>query len=122
MTDIRALVVNTSVGRNGTSQAPAELRATPDGALYTAELGLSTGIEGRTFAAHMGQITTPLTTAVTTALSNTTPHAWVRVPDGTVIIPIYARITFEGSGATTQGEISIWIAQNDIGNGTSSAA
>ena len=99
-----------------------ELRMTPDGALYRADLGLSVGLEGRIFGMNAGLVTTPLTTAATSVIANTIPHAWVRVPDGTVIVPLYAKITIESSGATTQGEAAILIAQNDIGNGTSSAA
>lgn len=121
MSDLRALIQNLSVGRHGSSAAPNSLRMTPDGALYTAPYPLSAAVEGNVFGMNAGTVTTPLSTAATTALANTTPHAWVRVPDGTVIIPLYASITVETSGITTQGEASIVIAQNDIGNGTSSA-
>ena len=120
MTDLNALVNNTSVSRTGLGWT--SLRATPDGALYTTDVGGSLGIEGRIFAANMGLVTTPLATAATTAIVNTTPHAWIRVPDGTAIVPLYARIVVESQSITTQGEISLLIAQNDIGNGTSSAA
>ena len=121
MSDLRALIQNVSVGRKGSSDHPSPLRMTPDGALYTAAYPLSAAVEGNVFGMNAGTVTTPLSTAATTAIVNTTPHAWVRVPDGTVIIPLYASVTIETSGITTQGELSIVIAQNDIGNGTSSA-
>lgn len=79
-------------------------------------------VEGRIFGAHMGQTTTPLATAATTALGLTIPHAWIRVPNGTVIIPLQASLTLETVGATTQGEASLVVAANDVGDGTSSAA
>ena len=120
MTNLNALVNNTSVSRTGLGWT--NLRSTPDGALYTRDIGGSLGVEGRIFAANMGLVTTALATAATTAIVNTTPHAWIRVPDGTAIVPLYARIVVESQSITTQGEISLLIAQNDIGNGTSSAA
>lgn len=120
MTDLKALTRNTSVDRIPTGWV--NLRNTPDGALFTAPQGLGVGFEGRIFGANMGLVTTPLTTAATTAIGNTIPHAWIRVPDGTAIIPLYAKLTIEGSGITTQGEAEMLIAQNDIGNGTSTAA
>ena len=120
MTDLNALVNNTSVSRTGLGWT--SLRATPDGALYTRDMGGSLAVEGRIFAPNMGRVTTPLATAATTAIVDTPPHAWIRVPDGTAIVPLYARIVVESASITTQGEISLLIAQNDIGNGTSSAA
>ena len=120
MTDLKAFTRNTSVDRVPTGWT--NLRSSPDGALYRVDYGFSLGVEGRTFAANMGVVTTPLATAATTAIVNTTPHAWIRVPDGTAIIPLYAKVVVESHSITTQGEISVLIAQNDIGNGTSTAA
>ena len=119
MSDLRAISV---ISPSRPTSGLADLRMTPDGALYTVKHGLSVGIEGRVFGAYAGSITTPLTTAATTAIVNTTPHLWVRVPEGTAIIPLSCKLTIESSGITTQGEASILIAQNDIGSGTSTAA
>ena len=119
MSDLRAISV---LSPSRPTSGLADLRMTPDGALYTADYGLSVGIEGRIFGCNAGGVTTPLTTAVTTAIVDATPHLWVRVPDGTVIIPLSCKLTIESSGITTQGEASILIAQNDIGSGTSTAA
>ena len=121
MSDIRAWVQNQSVGRAGTGTFGG-LRMTPDGALYVADLNLSAAIEGRLFGANMGSVTTPAATAATTAITNTIASAWVRVPDGTAIVPVYARVVVESNGITTQGEASILIAQNDIGAGSGAAA
>ena len=117
MSDLRAFVQNVSVGR-ATSGDPALLRMTPDGALYTADVLLAAAIEGRVFAFNSGVVTTPAATAATTAITNTIASSWVRVPDGTAIVPIYAGLVVESAGATTQGEISLLIAQNDIGSGS----
>lgn len=84
-----------------------------------AEFGFSAN--GQLFGCHFGTVTTPLTTAATTAIVAQQPQAWVRVPDGTLIVPVGCNIVVEATGATTQGEISIAIAQNDVGNGTSAA-
>lgn len=74
--------------------------------------------QGRIFSANMGTVTTPLTFLVTAA---NRPDAWVRVPAGTAILPIKCNVVLE-SAAGTVTEIDVRIAQNDIGNGTSSAA
>lgn len=120
MSDTRLYVKNTSVGRAGPSTWVGA-HATPDGAAYVAPWALSLGLEGKLFGAHFGTVTTPLATPATTAIAAQRPQAWVRVPDGTLIVPLNVEITVETAGATTQGEISIAMTQNDIGNGTSSA-
>lgn len=101
---------------------PRDARVLRGGEVVTAAYVEALSFEGRVFAAHMGQVTTPLVTAATTALALSTPHAWIRVPSGTTIIPVYARIVIETTGATTQGEAAVIVANNDVGNGTSSAA
>ena len=73
---------------------------------------------GYGFVANMGSVTTPLTFLITGA---NRPDAWLRVPDGRAIMPIFVGVTLE-SMAGTVTEIDLRIAQNDIGNGTSSAA
>lgn len=120
MSDIRAYVKNRSVGRAGTGTL-AGVRMTPDGALYVADIALSAGLEGRTFGCHWGTVTTPLATAATTAITAQRPMAWLRVPDGTLVVPLDLELVVESAGLTTQGEISVAISQNDVGNGTSSA-
>jgi len=120
VSDIRGFIQNLSVGRGG-SGTIAGLRMAPDGALYTADAFLSACIEGRAFGCHFGTLTTPLGTAATTAITTLRPQAWLRVPDGTLIIPVCAEIVVESTGITTQGEISVATMQVDCGNGTSAA-
>lgn len=79
------------------------------------------GADGRLFGCHFGTVTTPLVTAATTAITARQPQAWLRIPNGTLIIPTAVQITVEVTGATTQGEISLCSTTNDVGNGTSAA-
>ena len=89
-----------------------------DGSISVATFKQRMAAAGRLFTANMGSVTTPLTFLVTAA---NRPDAWVRVPSGTAIMPVYAGVTLE-SAAGTVTEIDVRIAQNDIGNGTSTAA
>lgn len=73
---------------------------------------------GYGFAANMGTVTTPLTFLVTAA---NRPDAWLRVPATRAIFPLFVGVTLEAMAGTAT-EIDIRTAQNDIGNGTSSAA
>lgn len=79
------------------------------------------GLEGRLFGCHFGTVTTPLATPATTAITAARPQAWLRIPNGTLIIPTSVHLIIEAAGATTQGEVSICSTTNDVGNGTSSA-
>lgn len=68
--------------------------------------------------ANCGSVTTPLT-FLTTAANR--PDAWLRVPAGRAIMPVLVQVVLETStGSAT--EIDVRMCQNDIGNGTSSAA
>ena len=95
-----------------------QLRGSRDGALFVADWYDAHAMEGRVFSANMGGVTTPLTFLITLA---NRPDAWIRVPDGTMILPLSAHVVLEDY-AGTDTEIDMRIAQNDIGNGTSSAA
>ena len=95
-----------------------QARGTRDGALFTASWYDAHALEGRLFSANMGSVTTPLTFLITLA---NRPDAWIRVPDGTMIIPLSVTVALEAYTGTNT-EIDIRTAQNDIGNGTSSAA
>lgn len=93
-------------------------RAIRDGSLVTVPLYDALAMEGRIFTANMGSVTTPLTFLVTAA---NRPDAWIRVPSGTAILPISISIALEAFAGTVT-EIDVRVAENDIGNGTSSAA
>lgn len=95
-----------------------QIRGTRDGAIFTADWYEAHALEGRVFGANMGAVTTPITFLVTAA---NRPDAWIRVPDGTMILPLSINIVLEDF-AGTDTEMDVRIAQNDIGNGTSSAA
>ena len=101
-----------------TEGAQLQLRVARDGALFTAGWYDAHAMEGRLFGATMGSVTTPLTFLITAA---NRPDAWIRVPDGTMILPVSVGVVLEDF-AGTDTEIDLRIAQNDIGNGTSSAA
>ncbi len=79
-------------------------------------------VAGKMFVANFGSVTTPLATAATTAITARRPMAWIRVPAETGIIPVRTTIVVESAGATTQGEISVCQASNDVGDGTSTAS
>lgn len=119
MSDIKGLPKVKSPARNtADSDTMTLLRCTRDGTLFTADYFESLAMQGRIFSANMGTVTTPLTFLITAA---NRPDAWIRVPSGTAILPIKATVVLE-SAAGTVTEIDVRIAQNDIGNGTSSAA
>lgn len=77
----------------------------------------SLGVEGRLFVANRGTITTPivLTSATITDLR---PDIVVRVPSGTLIIPLKIEVYLETTGAGNH-EIMARGCANDVGNGTS---
>ena len=98
--------------------AQLQARGTRDGAMFVADWYEAMALEGRIFGANFGGVTTPLTFLITAA---NRPDMWVRCPDGTMILPLVETITLEAF-AGTDTEIDIRLAQNDIGNGTSTAA
>lgn len=98
--------------------AQLQARGTRDGALFVADWYEAHALEGRIFGANFGSVTTPLTFLVTAA---NRPDMWVRVLDGTMILPLVETVALEAF-AGTDTEIDIRLAQNDIGNGTSTAA
>src|SRR3990167_8088060 len=93
-------------------------RALRDGTLVTADYFEVLSQEGRVFCANNGSATTPLTFLIVGA---NRPDAWLRVPSGTTCLPILCRVTYEAAAGTVT-EAMLRLAQNDIGNGTSTAA
>lgn len=98
--------------------APAELQGLREGSISSVDFLQRLIIAGRGYVANMGSVTTPLTFLATAA---NRPDAWVRVPTGTTIFPLRVTVALE-SMAGTVTEIDVRMAQNDIGNGSSSAA
>lgn len=121
MPNIRGYVSAKTPQRHTADGGYLGLRMLREGSISVADFLMACSIEGRIVSSNVGSVTTPVATAATTAITAQRPMHWVRVPDGTVIIPVYASIVVESQGATTQGEISMEVAQNDVGNGTSTA-
>lgn len=113
------------VGYSRTSARPAAtegnlvpLRAWRDGTLSTADLIDIYAAEGRLFIANFGTVATQLTFLAQAA---NRPDFWVRVPTGTVCVPVSLDLVL-GAMAGTVTTIDVRHCANDIGNGTSSAA
>ena len=118
---MRAYVGAKTPGRHTADGSQLGIRALREGSISVADFLVGAGYEGRIFGVNAGSVGTPIASAATTAIAAQRPMAWVRVPDGTLIIPLYASIVVESTGATTQGEIAMATSQNDVGNGTSTA-
>lgn len=73
---------------------------------------------GRVFLANFGTVATQLTFLAQAA---NRPDFWIRVPSGTCVIPLFCHVAL-GAQAGTVTTMSLRHCQNDIGNGTSSAA
>ncbi len=93
-------------------------REARDGSLIQMPWKTAAGLAGRIFTANMGSVVTALTFLITGA---NRPDAWIRVPAGTLIVPLKVGIAFN-SMAGTVTMVDVRSAQNDIGNGTSTAA
>lgn len=89
-----------------------------DGSISVVDFKQRMAAAGRLMTATMGSVTTPLTFLATAA---NRPDAWVRVPAGTAIMPVYLNIALETSAGTAT-EIDSRVCANDSANGTSSAA
>ena len=109
---------NTNTFLPGPNASRRALEITRDGALFTAGFTLKAALMGRVFHVNVGTVTTPVT-FLTTAANR--PVWVIRVPSGTSILPVKIEHVLEAAAGTAT-ELDIRIAQNDIGNGTSSAA
>ena len=118
--DMRVKVGSASVRRVADGNwAPA--RAARDGTLYTADWIQACIIEGKGHTAGIGLLSAgeALQNAVITTLR---PVLWVRVPTDTTILPIFAGVQIEDTGATNAFELALGASTIDVGNGTSVAA
>jgi hypothetical protein len=120
VSELKVKVQQSNVGRAADGSWPA-LRGTRDGAAFSADWIQALILEGRGFGAGIGLLSAgeALPAAAITTLR---PQLWVRVPNGTAIIPFYAAVQVEDTGATGNFEVSLGISPIDAGNGTSSAA
>ena len=117
MSDIR-VVGSTVPTRKTADDSFISPRATRDGTLATLSYFDVLSQEGRVFCANNGSATTPLTFLIVGA---NRPDAWLRVPSGTTCLPILCAVQYEAAAGTVT-EAMLRSAQNDIGNGTSTAA
>lgn len=75
--------------------------------------------EGKLYGAHAGSETAAITFANLVA-DQDQPEVLLIVPQGTTVIPVYASIYREATGAVLS-ETVFTASENDVGNGTSSA-
>lgn len=89
-----------------------------DGTISTVDWKQRMFAAGYGQVANMGGVVTPLTFLVTAA---NRPDAWLRVPATRAIIPVLVNVVLVASTGTNTN-IDVRTCQNDIGNGTSTAA
>jgi hypothetical protein len=89
-----------------------------DGTISTTDFFARMAKAGRMVTTNFGTVATQLTFLAQAA---NRPDFWVRVPSGTAIIPFAVGVAL-GAYAGTVTTFDLRIAQNDIGNGTSTAA
>lgn len=119
MTD--TILIQGQAGRRALSgsNAPGWARLGPGSELVNLPFHVVTAMEGRVFVANIGSETTPLNFAKT-AFDEDQPQFVLRVPASVVVIPLSIAVYLETSAGTIN-ELIFGTAQNDIGNGTSSA-
>ena len=117
MSDIR-VVTGTVPVRKTADDGFLSPRAIRDGSLVVLPWYDALALEGRVFSAQNGDETTPLSF---NALAANRPSAWIRAATSTIVIPLGCTVTLEAATGTVT-EIDLRIADNDIGNGTSTAA
>ena len=120
MTDIRVYSKQLGVG-HASDDTWVGVRGLRDGAIVTSKWVQALVFEGRVFGIHAGSVTTPI--AGHAAIDADQPEAAVRVPTGSVAVPLSARMAME-TGATTlaQGGMMIAVSNIDVGAGTSTSA
>lgn len=118
MSDMYVVAATTTAVQRVSEGANIRARGLRDGTLGVADWLELLAAEGRIFTAGFGSVATPLTFLATAALR---PDAWLRVPSGTTILPLLAWAGLV-TDAGTATNIDLRICDNDVGNGTSTAA
>ncbi len=93
MTDLRIKAGTSSVALGNSDQTMVDVRGTRDGAMFTAPWLTALALEGRCFGINTGTGTSPDT--FTTDYTATKPDAYIAVPAGTTIIPVYIEVVNE---------------------------
>ena len=101
---------------------PVALKADRQGVLSVNDRVRAAALAGKLFVANWGTVTAPLTGPATQAVTLLRPSTWLRVPQGKTIYVVRHTVNIESSSNTTQGEVAIALASNDVGVGTSTAA
>lgn len=102
--------------QDGNYMSPALSRG---GAQITQQFLLEMALRGHAFKTQVGDATTQVDFGET-AYDEDQPQIAVRVPQGTTVIPVRAKVLLEDA-AGTDNLIALSATTNDIGNGTSSA-
>lgn len=118
MSDLRTYAKQVSVSR-ATDDTWVALRSTRDGAPIVLPWIQALVFEGKVFGVQLGSITTPI--AGHASIDADQPEGAVRVPDGTVGIPIYIAVTGEGGTTLAVNGLMCAVSNIDVGNGTSTA-
>ena len=95
MTDLRIKSGVSSVDRGVSDATPVDVRGTRDGAMFIAPWLTALALEGRCFGINTGTGTTP--DGLGAAYDATKPDAYITVPAGTTIIPVFIEVTIEDS-------------------------
>ena len=90
------------------------------GNLIVVDLNENRAIAGKLFAANFGTLSAVIR-LLGTGIVDRRPQAWIRVPQGTTIIPLLVEVEVELAGAAVF-ELSVLQCSNDVGEGTSAAA
>ncbi len=118
MSDFRVYAKQLGLGR---ADGWVGARGLRDGALVTAPWFQALVFEGKVFGIHAGSVTSPI--AGHAAIDAAQLEAAVRVPSGSVMLPLSVRMAQE-TGATTlaQGGMMCAVSNIDVGAGTSTTA
>lgn len=121
MSDVRGQVGQLNLPGAGAERSNVALRTIRDGSLINLPWIQSLVFAGRAFGIHAGSVSTPI--AGHAAIDADQPEWAVRIPDGTVGVPLYVSMVNEAAGTTlAQGGMMTCISNIDVGAGTSTAA
>ncbi len=103
-------------------KTPVQFKSDRQGTLSISDRVRTAAMAGKLFVANWGSISAALTGPATQAVTKLRPSMWLRVPQGKTIYVVRHTINIQSCGNTTQGEIAIALASNDVGIGSSTAA
>ncbi len=93
MADLRVKTGTSSVDRGVSDATMVDVRGTRDGAMFTAPWLTALALEGRCFGINTGSGGSPDTLG--NAYTATKPDAYITVPAGTTIMPVFIEVTWE---------------------------